>query len=698
MKSKARGSVHNYIIESSRSKSCSARSRSIARVFLVLLFFSMLLPAPSSIVPNRVLADAGDPVPGFGTNGVVFTDFAGGNDSANAVAADFLGRIIAAGSATIPGQGTNFALACYDRDGNLNPSFGQGGKVTVDFFSGNDGAKGVAVQLDGKIVASGVATNGSERQFAIVRFNPDGTLDTTFDQDGKVVLDLGSTSEAFKVELQADNKIVAVGDSRPQTSLDFTIIRLNEDGSLDNSFGNSGVVRVDFGFTDRAIDLAIDEGNIFVCGFVVKSQTDSDMGIARLNIANGSLNNAFDGDGKFTADHSGGRDGAQSIIIQEPTPPVNERHLLVGGFATPQIGTAPDNWVLELDPTARIGSRYNQGRETSDFKGGNDQIFDLIDQPDGDIVGIGWAGDGANFDLGITKWDRNGRLDSSWGVQGKYTLDTASGGNNVAFDAVLYEDTIITAGVGLNPSTGNDDFILTRHENEKFAELTKRAPATPVVRGDIITYTFEIKNLTNNELSLDVIDRLPDGISFDQSLNPDWRDLFPGSELLGNAPRRQLSVPGGQTVIIGLRVRADQSGILKNKANLLLPDPDDPQQRFGPPAFLGSSEVESEVKEPGIGGAVIQGKKLLVFGSFGNSSVANPSGSIETSDIEPQASCPEILIEGEEQKTKRDPDNPTTTLIAKKGGKKIARGQTVRIRVRLCSGIETADFIYTRPQ
>jgi uncharacterized repeat protein (TIGR01451 family) len=377
---------------------------------------------------------------------------------------------------------------------------------------------------------------------------------------------------------------------------------------------------------------------------------------------------------------------------------VNERYLLVGGFATPQIGIAPDNWVLELDPTARIGSRYNQGRGLTDFKGGNDQIFRLIDQPGGDIVGIGWAGDGASFDLGITKWDRNGQLDSSWGVQGEYTFDTASGGNNVAFDGMLYEDTIVTAGTGLNPATGNDDFVVTQHENEKFARLTKQAPAAPAVRGDIITYTFEIENLTNNELSLTVTDRLPDGISFDQSLNPDWRDLFPGSELLGNIPQRQLSVPGGQTVFIGLRVRAGQSGILKNKANLLLPHPDDPVFGYVTPTFLGSSEVESEVKEPGIGGAVIQGKKLSVFGSFGNSSGSNLSGAIETSAIEPQASCPVILIDGQEQKTIRDPDNPSTVLTAKKGGKKIARGQTVTLKVRLCDGTETAGFIFTRPQ
>ncbi|MEW6212544.1 MAG: hypothetical protein AB1631_29735 [Acidobacteriota bacterium] len=687
MKSEARGSIRNHTIRSNRSKSCSARSRSIARVLLVLLFFSMLLPAPRSIVPDGVMADPGDPVPGFGTNGVVFTDFAGGNDSAHGVATDILGRIIAAGSATIPGQGTDFALACYDRNGILDPLFGQGGKVTTDFFGGNDGAKGVAVQLDGKIVLSGFATNGSERQFAIVRFNPDGSLDTTFDQDGKVVLDLGFTSEAFKVALQADNKIVAVGDSRPQTSLDFTIIRLNQDGSPDNSFGNNGVVRVDFGFTDRAIDLAIDEENIFVCGIVVKSQTDSDMGIARLNRSNGSLNDDFNLNGKLTVDFFGKRDGAQTIqryTGRLAAPPLNSR-LLIGGFATPQTSDSTD--------FARVGVDFKGGVVNSipksfDFEGSTDQIFRLMDQPDGDTVGIGWAGDGANFNLGIAKWDPNGQLDSSWGIQGEYTFDTSSGGNNVAFDGMLYEDTIITAGTGLNPATGNDDFILTRHDNEKFFEFTKTVSPNPAVIGDIVTYTLTVKNLKDQTVVVDPLDTLPyvfeqgqnHHVTFDSDSNPNWTqppDVF-------YVVHEPITLGGLETRQITLRLRANRAGLLRNTAYIYSHPLRD---------ILARANVESEVTEPSITGAVIQGKKLLLFGSYGNSSDANLSGAIE-----PQAKCPVILIDGEEQKTKRDPDNPTTVLIAKKGGKKIARGQTVRLRVRLCNGIETADFIYTRPQ
>jgi hypothetical protein len=113
---------------------------------------------------------------------------------------------------------------------------------------------------------------------------------------------------------------------------------------------------------------------------------------------------------------------------------------------------------------------------------------------------------------------------------------------------------------------------------------------------------------------------------------------------------------------------------------------------------VSTADVESEVKEPVITNAEVRGKKLFLFGNYGNSSGANQSNTIEPNAVEPQAKCPTILIDGQEQKTKRDPDNPTTVLIAKKGGKKIARGQTVTLKVRLCDGTETAGFAFTRPQ
>ncbi len=137
----------------------AARPLAMTRVGPVLL--ALLLLLPSAVVPNRMVAAPGDLLPGFGANGVVMTDFAGGNDAGQAIIVSRLGKIVVAGSATVPGNGTDFALALYDKNGNLDPSFGQGGKVTTDFFAANDGARGVVAQNDGRLVVSGFATNGA---------------------------------------------------------------------------------------------------------------------------------------------------------------------------------------------------------------------------------------------------------------------------------------------------------------------------------------------------------------------------------------------------------------------------------------------------------------------------------------------------------------------------------------------------------
>jgi uncharacterized delta-60 repeat protein/uncharacterized repeat protein (TIGR01451 family) len=687
MKSNGTSTFGNNTFNSVALKRGSTGSTFIARVLIVLLFCTCLSPASDSIVPNRVLASDGDPVSSFGTDGVVMTDFAGGHDSANAVAVDFLGRFFVAGFATVPGQGTDFALARYDETGTLDPTFGTNGKVTTDFFGANDGARSMVVQPNGNLVVSGFTTNGSERQFALAGYLGNGTLNPAFGQGGKQTFDLGTTSEAVKMAAQADGKLLVVGESRPQNSLDFTVLRLNADGTLDSTFGDNGLVRVDFGNADRATCIAIDDSNIFVGGVAVKSATDSDFAILRLN-PNGSLNTLFDGDGKLTVDFFGKQDGAQTLIIGNSLAPMNDRHLMIGGSATndtADFAVASVNFDGTLDT-----SRFNQGKDTVDFSGGRDIVLDLDSQPDGDFVATGWAGTGANFDLGIAKWNSRGSRDSRWGLQGEYTYDTAAGGNNVAFGAAIHKDTIVTVGQGLNPATGNDDFIVTQHQNEKFFEFKKSALTSAVERGDIITYTFEITNLTDGLYGFFIDDILPLGVTFIANGNDGWLQ----SSLGPNVFTRFVQVPAGATIFISLRVRAEVTGTIVNVARLF-------QRVSGglEDAVYATDDVELEVTEP----ERPQITNVSRFGKDLSVTLSKPidpdqSDALLQNAIKPQASCPVVLFDGVKQKTKPDADNPSTVLTVKKGYKKIARGQSVRIRVRLCNGDETDDFIFTRTQ
>jgi uncharacterized delta-60 repeat protein len=124
-----------------------------SRKLVTLCVISLFL---CSTLPFQVTAADGDLDPTFGSGGKVTTDFSGSDNVAQAIALQPDGKIIAAGSAG-PYPLVDFALARYNGDGSLDSTFGSGGKVTTDFFGSVDGANGVALQTDGKIVAAGLA-------------------------------------------------------------------------------------------------------------------------------------------------------------------------------------------------------------------------------------------------------------------------------------------------------------------------------------------------------------------------------------------------------------------------------------------------------------------------------------------------------------------------------------------------------------
>ena len=160
----------------------------------------------------------------------------------------------------------DFALARYNSNGTLDTTFGTGGKVTTDFSGNHDWANGLAIQSDGKILTAGVAYDATGNwDFALARYNSDGTLDATFGLDGKVTTELGGRfDEAYALALQPDGKIVAAGVARR----DFAFARYNPDGTLDASFGIGGTVTIDFsGSSDVASAIAIQsDGRIVAAG------------------------------------------------------------------------------------------------------------------------------------------------------------------------------------------------------------------------------------------------------------------------------------------------------------------------------------------------------------------------------------------------------------------------------------------------
>jgi uncharacterized delta-60 repeat protein len=195
---------------------------------------------------------------GFGSNGEVFTDF-GGEDFARDVAIQADRKIVAGGGG---GLGQDFAIARYNVNGSLDVSFGVGGLVLTD-FGGNDVIRGLAIQRDGKIVAAGFRYP-SPSDFLLARYNTDGSLDPSFGVGGLVTSNLAGNDLVRGVALQNDGRIVVVGYS----NYDFAVARYLTDGSPDPTFGLDGWVTTDFGALDICRAVAIQrDGRILLAGY-----------------------------------------------------------------------------------------------------------------------------------------------------------------------------------------------------------------------------------------------------------------------------------------------------------------------------------------------------------------------------------------------------------------------------------------------
>src|SRR6266542_266746 len=235
----------------------------------------------------------------FGTGGKVTVD---SGNWAYAAMVQPNGRIVVAGGY---GDGGNFALARFDTDGSLDASFGTGGWVMTHFGSGTGtGVGALARQPDGKVVAAGGASNGTDTDFALARYNANGSLDTSFGTGGKVTTAIGSgDDQARDIALQADGKLVAVGYSSDEGgafTMDFALVRYAADGSLDTSFGGTGKVRTNLGPAyDDAFALVLQPDSKLVAAGYSDTGSEGDFALARYK-ANGSLDTSFGTDGKVT--------------------------------------------------------------------------------------------------------------------------------------------------------------------------------------------------------------------------------------------------------------------------------------------------------------------------------------------------------------------------------------------------------------
>jgi uncharacterized delta-60 repeat protein len=210
--------------------------------------------------------------------------------------------------------------------GDLDPAFGGVGWVrTLEVLGGGNnylprGAGAVAVQPDGKVVAVGELQDGASNQyFGVFRYLPDGTLDASFGAGGWTAVDIGTFEQARAVALQGDGKIVVAGETTCRTGRCFAAMRFNPDGSVDSSFGAGGVVRKEFYLqASWANDVAIQpDGRIVLAGSRMRggdAQDDQLICVLRL-LPDGRPDPSFSGDGVALLDHGYGDDSAQAVVL-----------------------------------------------------------------------------------------------------------------------------------------------------------------------------------------------------------------------------------------------------------------------------------------------------------------------------------------------------------------------------------------------
>jgi len=337
---------------------------------------------------------SGFPDPGFGTGGKVITKIGGRDDNAYALGIQADGKIVVAGNAW-NGANYDFAVVRYNTDGSLDPGFGSGGKVITPVGSGNANAYALGIQADGRIVVAGNAWNGANYDFAVVRYNTDGTLDIGFGGTGKVSTPvLAGNDNAYALAIQADGKIVVAGDSFNGGDHDFAVVRYNTNGTLDPGFGGSGKITTAIGSSDdnaRAVGIQAD-GRIVVAGHTWNG-TDYDFAVARYN-TNGTPDSAFNGTGKKTTAVGSGYDDAYALAIQP------DGKIVVAGNSW--NGTDYDlaavrynaNGTVDVSTTTAVG-------------GGDDSIRALALQSSDGQTKIAFAGftwNGLNFDFLVGRY------------------------------------------------------------------------------------------------------------------------------------------------------------------------------------------------------------------------------------------------------------------------------------------------------
>lgn len=384
----------------------------------------------------------------FGNGGKVLTDFANGDALCYTSILQRDGKILAAGTLAMRTPGTDdrfdgFFIIRYSANGNIDSSFGENGYLVTNFDStlnryGSETIYSVAIQPDGKIVAAGYGYDSifphdeepaANFNVQLARYLPDGTLDSSFGNNGTTETDFGLIERAYAMILLPDGRIVVGGSAapapyQPQERIEnFLLVRYLPDGRVDESFGNMGKVITDLNSNKHDVisSLALQEdGKIVAAGTSKGSIGTNKFALARYQ-ADGGLDDAFGNNGTVITDFGPNDEEIHDMALQ-PDGKIVVAGIVHGLYPNPNMGVARYNTNGTLDE-----SFGTEGKVDIKFSEGESRAFSIALQSNGKILAAGDVSKGDEFEnFALARCLPDGSLDSAFGVEGKVVTDMES--------------------------------------------------------------------------------------------------------------------------------------------------------------------------------------------------------------------------------------------------------------------------------
>ena len=361
-----------------------------------------------------------------------------------------------------------FLPKTIEADFSLDTSFGLAGKVITSFDGNNSYSFDLVTQSDGKIIVVGFASNGNHNNWVIVRYNTDGSIDNTFGLGGKVVQDFGYNNKAKAVALRRDGKII-VGGSDPDApgGQYWTIAQYNTNGTLDSGFGNGGIVTTNVplnGGTLTMLDLKIDYlGRIITVCYNGGYTLNSDLVLVRYN-SEGTLDDTFGNFGIVRSRYDGSlNDAAHTVTIQD-----DGKIILFGEYA---YGGPASLILLRYNQNGSLDNTFGTDGIVTEQIGYHNHAGEVKIQSDGKILigGSYYVNYGSYPKIFVIRYNSDGSHDNSFGIGG-YSLnpfDDELSSNANSIDIFSDGKILIGGDSGVNP---NDSFEVWRLSTNGFRD------------------------------------------------------------------------------------------------------------------------------------------------------------------------------------------------------------------------------------